>query len=225
MESRLLSDRSTAPLAAGFTLIEMLVVLAIIIIISTIAFSSQGSFNKSIILTNAAFDVALTIRNAETYGISSRLNAGSVNTGYGVDFSHALPNTFTLFADTAPNPGTCHPHPNGATAPDAVPGDCAYGAGEKVVIYTLGNGISVRDFCAYKADGTKVCALGDALTSIDIVFSRPNPDAFISTNGLYVTPPLAFVSACLTLVAPQGGARYISVAQSGSIVTSSTPCP
>ena len=47
---------------AGFTLIEMIIVIAIIGIITLVVIVSQGSFNKSLILSNAAYDLALALR-------------------------------------------------------------------------------------------------------------------------------------------------------------------
>lgn len=208
----------------GFTLIELLVVLAIIIVITTIALTSQSTFNKTLILTNTAYDIALTIRSAETYGLGSKAVGAVANIGYGVDFQKGTPATFTLFSDTYPAAGigACHPTLD-ATAPDAEPGDCVYQAAqsEKVLGYTLGNGVTISNFCAFIAGGW-VCSSG-TLTSLDISFARPNPVAFISTNGVYsvATPASA---ACIT-VSQGGNSRYIAVNAAGRITGNATSCP
>ena len=149
-----------------------MVVLAIIVILTGIVLTSQSTFNKTLVLANTAYDIALTLRTAETYGLGSRAFGSSANAGYGIDFNHATPGSFTLFADTnLPNAATCHGLPTGgASAPDAQPGNCIYdGASEQVTDYMLGNAVTVSDFCAY-ALGSWTCAAshGSTLTSLDM---------------------------------------------------------
>ena len=214
----------------GFTLVEMLVVLAIIIVITGLVFSSQSSFNKSLVLANTAYDVALTLHSAQTYGPGSRSSAaGMANVGYGVDFQSATPSVFTFFSDSYPSLGFtglfCHQPITGT--PSDRPGNCAYEANqnEKVVSYTMNNQITVGDFCAYTSIGIPLCSVahGGGLSSLDIVFARPNPSQpFISTNGLYSA---AWTKACLTIASSQGASRSVTVTASGEITTSATPCP
>ncbi|MDE1919732.1 MAG: hypothetical protein KGH56_03510 [Patescibacteria group bacterium] len=197
-----------------------MVVLAIIVAITTITLSSQSSFNKTIILSNTAYDVALTLRSAETYGLSSRAAGTMTGVGYGLHFDKTTPGSFTFFADTSPAPSAsnCHGLPvGGATAPDAKPGNCTYDTGEKIMDYNLGNGIIVSDFCAY-ALGSWSCAhaQGGGLSTLDIVFARPNPDPFINVNG---------TNACVALASPQGGQRFVSVNAAGEISADAPSCP
>lgn len=216
----------------GFTLIELMVVLAIIVVITAIAITSQSAFNKSIILANTAYDVALTLRSAESYGLGSRAAGTVANAGYGVHFERGTPNTITLFADLYPGPGpssanNCHPvsDPN---VPSALPGNCRYDAsqGERVTSFLLGNGITVSDFCVHNNGWSCATTGNQSLSSLDIVFSRPNPDPFISWNGqvYFVTSPPTD-AACMTLTSPSGGFRYVSVAASGEITANDTSCP
>jgi len=71
----------------GFTLIEMLVVLAIMGVVLAVTVGGQRAFNRSIVLSNTAYDVALSIRQAQTYGVSGRVAQGTLSAtyGYGVD--------------------------------------------------------------------------------------------------------------------------------------------
>lgn len=218
---------STRRLRRAFTLIEMLVVIAIIGTITMIVVVSQSSFNKSIILANAAYDMALTIRSAETYGIGSRVIGAGGASGYGIHVGVPLPqNTFTLFADTYPGPSTdptrCHPADD-ASAPDAKAGNCAYDSTQEsvgVTDYKLGNGITINKFCATTSAG-QVCT--PTLSSVDVVFTRPNAEPFMSANGAYsVASPVT--SLCFSLTSPQGGQRYVLVSYYGEIDASITPC-
>ncbi|HUY05374.1 MAG TPA: type II secretion system protein [Candidatus Paceibacterota bacterium] len=211
----------------GFTLIELLVVLAIITVISGIIFTSQSTFNKTLILANTAYDVALSLRSAETYGLGGHAMS-AVPTGYGLHFDKAAPGSFLLFADSNPAPSTssvCHTITD-PTALDAQPGDCAYKAGLDTLVtsYTLGNNITISDFCAYPSSGSKLCASLGNLSTLDIVFARPNPDPLMSANGLYssIAP---VTSACLTITSPLGGSKYVSVEASGDIVANAAACP
>lgn len=199
----------------GFTLIELMVVLAIIAALSAVVITSQGSFNKTLILANTAYDIALTIRSTQSFGISSRSIIDIMNTGYGVHFQRG--NSFTFFADTnLPDENNCHGLPSSGdiNAPDAKPGNCVYdGGGEFVNTYTLGNGITVDDFCVDDSCDH---------TSLDIVFMRPNPDAFIYADG---SSAISYARACLTVVSPQGGEKYVSVSKSGQIIANAPSCP
>lgn len=203
----------------GFTLIELMVVLAIIVTMTMIVLTNQSTFNKTLVLANTAYDVALTLRSAETYGLGSRATVGGVaNAGYGVHFQNAPATSFSLFADTSPPPlsTNCHSLPTDSTAnsPDAQPGDCVYtsGSDQKVNDFKLGNGIAISNFRVQSTFGT----WSEAVGALDIVFSRPNPDAFMSKDGVY-DPNLA--KTCLVVSAPQGGTpRYITIAKSGQII-------
>ena len=199
----------------GFTLVELIVVLTIIGVITVVTLNSQSSFNKSLILSNTAYDIALTLRSAETFGINSRaVNAISIsNAGYGVHFdtnTEEASHTIRLFADTKGDI-SC-----GGQRPDCKPGNHEYDAvGDTLVqTYTLGNGVTVNGLYAD----------GEPVGSLDVVFERPNPDAFMSADGSYsdINPVTA---ACITITSPQGGTRYITVAASGAIAANAPSCP
>lgn len=214
----------------GFTLVELLVVLGIITVISSVILSSQSNYNKTLVLANTAYDVALTMRSAETYGIGSKGSGTVANAGFGLNFQKAQTKSFTLYTDTYPFPSTfsvCHPTAD-ASSPEAKPGNCVYDStqGEKIADYILGNGIYVKDFCAYAGSWSCASTNGSTLTSLDIVFSRPNPDPLIATNGAYsaVTPATA---ACLDIASPVAGGidRFVSLGASGQIIANAASCP
>lgn len=208
----------------------MLVVLSIIGILSIIVVVSQRTFNRTILLNYTAYDIALSIRSAQTYGLGSRTSAEGRNIGYGVRFASGAPGSFILFADAYPGtadaqpPISCHPRRTGAdgSEPDAVPGDCVYQAGQDGLVgqYTIGNGMQVSGLYAYDSNGVRTNSLG----SLDIVFARPNTRTYVS-SGVGATPSyVGFSRACVTLTSPQGGNSYIHVQPTGEINVNSTAC-
>lgn len=202
-------------LSKGFTLIELLVVLAIIVSVTGIALSSQSAFNKTFILANTAYDIALTLRSAESFGIGSRAISSVANAGYGVHFQRGTSNSFILFADTWP------PTDPLCVRPDCKPGDHLYSIDDAIVqTYTLGNNIIVSDFCI-SSDRPRCAATGE-LSSLDIAFARPNPDAFIRANGSSYS---SYTAACIAISSRGGGSRFVSVEASGQIIANAPSCP
>jgi len=207
----------------------MLVVLAIMVVIMAIVLTGQNTFNQSLVLANTAYDVGLSIRSAEVYGIASRSLGSALSTGYGVDFSSIPSPSFIFFADISPAlpvpNGTCHyvannADPSGPTGPAAKPGDCIYESGEAVQTYTLGNNMKVSNFCAYTSSGTSYCATGGSASAdeLDIVFTRPNTSATITAlKGGVVTNTLPLSTACITIASPYNTTRVVRVTSVGEI--------
>jgi prepilin-type N-terminal cleavage/methylation domain-containing protein len=212
------------PRQCGFTLIELLVVLAIIGIIMAIVFSSQGTFNKTLILNNTAYDISLALRDTESYGIGSRASGVMTNTGYGAHFQNSSLESFIVFADTYPPVNT-----SSCSTPDCKPGDGIYTSGSDTLVqtYTLGNGVAINNFCALLNNGwaceNRSGPYSGGLTALDIVFARPNPNASISVSNS--SSYYSASAACIAVTSPQGGARFISVTTSGEITVNAVSCP
>ena len=197
-----------------------MVVLAIIVVLSGVVLSSQSTFNKTLVLANTAYDIALTMRSAQTYGLGSRASGVVANAGYGLHFDKNITNSFKLFADTGGG-ASCV-----GMTPDCKPGNNIYGAGDELKqTYELNNGLFIGDFCA-QSSGSWSCAVSEegGLTSLDVVFARPNPDAFMSKDGSY-SPLFPVTAACITISSPQGGSRFVSVGAAGQIIANATSCP
>jgi type II secretory pathway pseudopilin PulG len=220
----------------GFTLIEMMVAMAIIITITGVILNSQTTFNKTLTLANTAYDIALTLRSAQTYGVSSRGMSSLIGVGYGLHFEKGSPASFTFFSDTDPvNASNCHGvPPSGLNAPDAKRGNCVYDPnplpGEKITDYNLGNTITITDFCALSAPSTWDCTYAHdgatgGLTSLDIVFVRPDPGPFVYINR-ETDATGKRTKACLAVSSSSGGSsRVVSISPSGAITANDSSCP
>lgn len=202
---------------AGFTLVELMVVVAIFGVLTTVVLYKNSDFNNSFLLTDVAYDVALTIRQAQVYGLnvknSGKIDAGrgldGFNNGYGVYFERdsstggATGNSAIFFADAF-------------TA--SVPlGSKTYDSGEELSTLVLSRGYKISRFCTIlSGDSTPWCSgntSGHQLNKLAIVFARPNPDATISDNsGTF------YSEARITVTSPDGTkSKTIRVTTAGQI--------
>jgi type II secretory pathway pseudopilin PulG len=189
-------------LSTGFTLIELLVVCGIMVVVGAIIFASNNKFGGQVLLQNLAYDVALSIRQAQVYGISvQRFGANNFNAGYGMHFELSNSRTYNLFAD-ANKTGL-------------------YAVGEDVAPspYSIGRGYYISKLCAPAGVGVG-CTSGTSVLKLDIVFLRPEPDAWISASGNSCTPTNS--AACqpdarIVLKSPRGDTMSIFVSANGQI--------
>lgn len=153
----------------GFTIVELIVSIAIFAVMTALVIAKYGTFNQSTLLTNIAYDMALTIRTAQTYGLSVKSTSSSVNdfgSAYGIHFSNNSNNTFTFFADTITGSGLYK-----------------YNDGEAITKYTLTQGVTIDSICLGSElnDCTK---LNSEYDSLDIVYKRPNPNAIFNVTSI-----------------------------------------
>ncbi|MCE9541612.1 prepilin-type N-terminal cleavage/methylation domain-containing protein [Candidatus Kaiserbacteria bacterium] len=191
-------------LRSGFTLIELMVVTGIMIVISGLMFANNNSFGGTVQLENLAYDMALTVRQAQVYGISvQRFSTNTFASAYGVHFSYSVNPTahdaFYLFADVVAqnNRYDC------ADPANATPTTC-----ELVAAETLFSGYRVADLCIPK---TQVRPCGHS--TLDITFHRPNPDAYITADSQDVP----YESARIYVTSPRGQTKSVIVETNGQI--------
>jgi type II secretory pathway pseudopilin PulG len=164
---------------AGFTLFEMLISVAIIIIVSGVVFYNHNQFESDTELTNLAYQIALSVREAQVKSISVRQYGGSFTVPYGIHLSKERPEEYILFADLDGN-GIY----TSGSSDDML---CTTGSGseclEKVTLgrdnYIEGwRGILWADDQQQVYGGVNVTEVVDFL---DIKFERPDPDAIFGT--------------------------------------------
>lgn len=176
------SKKNSYQTKSGFTMVELLVSLAIFAIMTALILSKYGKFDQGIILTNLAYDVALTIRNAQSYGLNVRSasrdtssfettsNGATSGGSYGVHFNKNKKTEFIFFVNESGN-GVYDDVAGGFTNTD-----------QKTLIK---RNSSILSMCVSDA---KDCAEGSPgvvknLTTLDITFKRPDPNAIIMATG------------------------------------------
>jgi len=92
----------------GFTLIEMLVAISIIIILTLITVPIYQGSRKELALQRATGKLAQDLRSAQEMAMAAREITGSVRPRYGVEFDTGSPDSYVLFADDNNN-GTRQP--------------------------------------------------------------------------------------------------------------------
>lgn len=94
---------------SGFTLVEILVVISIIIIMSGIVFVGYREGERQLILQRAANKLAQDIRRVEEMAMSAKecqpCGGGVPVGGYGVYFDKSNPSSYIIYADTQPPQG------------------------------------------------------------------------------------------------------------------------
>jgi len=191
----------------GFTLIEMITVLAIFMLISGVVIFNYGKFRNDTILTNMAYEVALSIREAQIYGVSARTaesgNTPSFEIPYGIYLKEGS-NQYYLFADIVEDSKF-----SGDTCSDPMGDTC-------VTPYTLQRGVLISDI-----DISTDSSSCDLKNSVSVLFKRPNPEPIITPGGANVDD-ISFVQ--ITLTAPDGVTkRYVAIYNNGQVAVVNEP--
>lgn len=188
------------PRGKGFTIIELLVVIFIFALISGLVIFNYKGFRSDVSIENLAQDIALSIRRAQVYSVSTKSADTIVNDifpSYGIHFE--IPGTiaitgtakdFIFFADAPPpglpvadgqynqsntNSSSCGKVFQSTTAQD-----------ECMEIIKITSADKIVEICA---DG--VCSDEKKNPSVDIVFKRPDTEArfcFTDINNVCTNP-------------------------------------
>ena len=209
-----------------------MVVISIISILAAVLIVSQNNFNKNTLLTDTAYTVALSVRESESLGLSSKGVAINVsNVGYGVHFGDSA-SSYLQFADTYPAIGVQHQlcihAATDANTPAARPGDCNYTSGSDQLIqqFNFTKNFTISKLCwivpTYNS-GAWNCFTPGTGQSLDVVYERPNTQAMMSHNNGGVISN-AVTQEDIEITSPQGGLRCIYLNNYGEITVSQS-CP
>ena len=159
----------------GFTIIELMIVIFIFLVISSLVIFNYRSFNSSVSVQNLAQEIGLSIRKAQVYSTSTK-SADSVFPSYGVHFS--LTGTddilgheraFVIFADL-PNALLTGIYEQNNSKCDKVLGGAT--PDECVDVIRINTKDRISLLCAENN-----CYDVKDNPSLDIVFTRPYPEA------------------------------------------------
>ena len=161
----------------GFSLIEMLVVISIFVIVTGIVLVNLPAFRDKSSLDLVAQEIALTIRQAQVFGIGTRAFGANAYPSHGIYLDPNQRQQFILFADLPPVSGGLLGDKLYNTALN-----CGQSGSECREIFRLGGGISVEGIYRCPAAG---CDSSKYTQPINIVFQRPRTDAsfYISRRG------------------------------------------
>lgn len=182
----------------GFTIIEILVAIAIFTIATTIVLVGYSEFSEKLFLKKTAQEIALLIHQARVYAFSVR-EFGDGNDeypGYGVHFYIDTPKTVSIFGDIDNNKKK----------------DDLEGIGE---IYKSKYGYKIKEMCINKNTpdpNDNKCGI----KYLDIVYLRPNPSVSITAYD----DDESFDNnddAEITIESPKAYKKIITIWKSGQI--------
>jgi prepilin-type N-terminal cleavage/methylation domain-containing protein len=210
----------------AFTLVELIVSVAIIAIITAIVMFNQNNMSEQISLTNLVTDISLQIRQAQVYGISVKEFSpqsiplpNAFTNAYGVDFS--LNNAVCSTYSPALNPGCgfyifADLNSNGyynSTCPPGPLSECITWS-----IFPQGN--YIKQLCVIQGNGASICTL----KRLAITFLRPSPVAqmvFWDSTGAQ-NAYSGYQGGEIVVTSPHGLTQTIVVWQTGQISVSAT---
>lgn len=171
----------------GFTLIELMVTVGIFVFMTALILAKYNSFYSGTLFKNLAYDIALTIRQAQTYGISVKVadvpDDRNFNSAYGVRFNTGSLKQFSLSAyDKA---GSAYTQRTDANLRN----------------FNIKQGAKIKEICV-GTSANSCDLLSDQSgnpTILDIVFQRPNPEAIFCTSDGASCTTIKYIK--ITLVA------------------------
>lgn len=181
----------------GFTLIELIVSISIFAFMTAFLVGKFGNYNHTVLVTNAAYDVALTIRSAQSYGLNVR---GVDNNNFSVAYgAHFQPLSATFYIYSVPSNGS----------------DLSFGNSNKLIIATstIQKGVRVDSICDGMDENNCNTISGETL---DVVFKRPNPDAKIFQCDVS-SNCVSAKYAQIVLRAADGSMKTVAVRSTGQI--------
>lgn len=202
----------------GFSIIELIITVSIMMIVTSAVLFRQSKFSSDILITNMAYEVALSIREASVLGLSSQASSTiPYNTGYGVHFAPGVdgvsPTSFINFVDISSR---------SLDAP-IYDGDMSdffnyfYDGGDAIdKNVDLTQGQSILGYCAYYTSWE--CFPANPEMEMSIVYARPNPDAHIRVGSDGSPDGVSYSEARIVVQSGLGDkCRTVVVSASGQI--------
>jgi len=208
----------------GFTLVEMLTVLAIFFVITAVVLFEYGRFNSETIMTNMAYEVALATRQAQVFSLGVRGQTGDDNfdNRYGVYFNldKTPPKDFVFFVDKGEEDNQDQPNSFCDDNTLDATGDCfaCISTDECEEKLSLTRDIEFSSICLAPGNdplGDEGACNGDNVSQATITFQRPYPDAIIrDTTDLEED---SYNSAAIIIKNKFDGKRAVIIKSTGQI--------
>jgi prepilin-type N-terminal cleavage/methylation domain-containing protein len=218
----------------GFTLVELLVTITMFVIITGVVLVNSNKFDSTVLLHNFAYDVALTVKQAQSYGVNVRessvigvSNSSLFNYGYGVYFNTdptlgagGSKTNYIFYNDTT---NQINYDNNTIGGPDRMFNgsltSCTVDDLECLQKYSMQKGTHVERMCAGGLDQGS-CDINDnhSINILSILFYRPNLAALIyykadnSSSGLSTS-----TYARIVLASADGATSTVVVTSVGQI--------
>jgi prepilin-type N-terminal cleavage/methylation domain-containing protein len=195
----------------GFTLVEMIVSVAIFVMLTSVLLFNYNNFNSRLNLDILAHQIAQWNRDTQVSAMSVRPSRTSVNSfsGFGLHFDRTTPTSFIYFADL--DGDKRYDAPGAGKKCGDTGEEC-----EKVINILKGNRIETICGLTAPAHAQGACPTGlEAVQMFDIVFTRPNPDARVT--GVVSGTPYQYSHADITVTTPNKYRRTIQVWTTGQV--------
>jgi len=171
MSIALFKKKVTPIYSSGFTVIELMVTITIVVLVTGVIMVQYSSFNSSVLLTSQAYLTAFDVREAQSLAVSVRGQSSEFYEQYGLYFDMATPNMYLLFQDNDSNNGS---------GDDVSP--ARYDEGEEIGIpFLVDSRFEIIDMCGF--DGAVRSCFADGFDDVAITFKRPDFDAAFYSQG------------------------------------------
>lgn len=196
--------KSKRNLQAGFSLLEMVMVLSIFALLTAVVTYNYGAFNNQMVLTNLAYEIAMQVREAQVYSMGVKGSNNSFDSRYGLYFK-AGSASFISFIDAKPlgsePDGLCDLNNQVTCGACTAPTEC-----QKII--SLPRNMIVEKFVDTTINASDLGTQGP----IYITFKRPDTEAIIY-NGITINNS----GVGIVIKSPDNQRKKIVVKQNGYI--------
>ena len=187
----------------GFTLIELIVTMSIVTLLMTTVLFNYGTFNDNLAISSAEQEMAVAIRQAQTYGLNVKETAassGQFGYAYGIYFNPQSPTDYYLFADADNNKKY------------DVGSGCGSGSTECIEKFSLRNGVRISNIC-----DSATCY---STKNLNITFLRPVPDAviYLINNSDGSTYSSSVNTGKIELTSSKGKVLKVTIESTGQVL-------
>ncbi len=191
----------------GFTLIEMIVVIAIFGIVTIVVLANLPVFSDRTSLDLVAQEVAIHVRGAQVFGGGGRVGSGKGRPTYGIHFV-ATNNTFSLFRDN--NDSLTYDEQTGCKAANFLNSAC-----ELEQSYTISSGFVIPSIFYKDESGWQ------GTDSLDTLFTRPKLEPLIAVGGGETGAELVQI---IIQSRRRGECRAVNLYNNGQIAVTPSSC-